>query len=292
MERRSNKYRDYVLTCLAETEYLVFVDTETTGLSKDSQIIQFSGIRYFRENTSVLLNEVDRIDLYIRPYEPIHDKITQVTGITNKKLNGYPYENERFPIIHKFIDSNGILAGYNFGFDMAKLEALYERNHTIFPHSVYIDVLEMARDIIPKSEVSNYKLSTVAEYLDCMESLTAHSAMDDTIMTKRVFEKLLPHYIHSVLHEDREKEKVKLRYLFYWENPHQKSMTRIICETSAGRIYYDTIAKCWGVNADSKLSIKSFDLDHLEEQCLFRYQVTDMYALIKLLKKKKHKKLA
>lgn len=289
MEHRSNKYRNYVLSVLQNAENLIFADTETTGLKKDCQIIQFAGIHYILKKDSFSLKEYQILEQYIRPDEPISEKISEITGITNAFLDTCSYEKEVFHKIYDFLKGDWILVGYNFRFDMDKLEALYERNQKIFPHSLYIDVLEMARDVIPKGKISNYKLSTVAQYLECIDGLSAHSALDDTIMTKRVFEKLLVHYLESAIYEE-EKEKVKLYYLYLWNNPHQKSMIRIICETSGGSVFYDTISKNWGIKTTEKRQIQDYDIDHLEKQCLYRYRVNDMEELYKILKNQKKDK--
>ena len=72
-------------------EFLIFFDTETTGLKTDKdRIIQLSAIK-----TDKNLNEIDRFNSYANPYPLlISPKITEITGIRMSDVENAPLEKE------------------------------------------------------------------------------------------------------------------------------------------------------------------------------------------------------
>ena len=63
--------------------YTVF-DIETTGLSAAClcEIIEFAGYKLDKD-----LNVIDKMHIFIKPYAPIPQKITALTGISNAHVS-------------------------------------------------------------------------------------------------------------------------------------------------------------------------------------------------------------
>lgn len=291
MTWRTSRYKQMVIDLLKNNDTIVVLDTETVGLKKKCQIVQFSAIRYRYEKNPFSMREVERLDLYIRPDEKLPESATKVNGITNAFLSDYPDERHCFPVIKEFLSKGGILAGYRLDFDLDKIVGLYERNHDRFSYGRYIDVYEMAKDCIPRDRVENYKLLTAAHYYSCDRGLRFHSSIDDVTATRRVFICTLSEYLRKQEDADS-KMRVQLSYCYYWENPKRHSMKRLIAVTSSGQVYYDLVGGFWGTNKDAMCSVDDIDMEHLLSQCFKKYRVSDMKGLSLILKEKRKEKAA
>ena len=192
MNNRTNFYRDEIFRLLGQERYLLAFDVETTGLQPDAQIIQFAGVLYeMGKEKKFTLTERERMNIYIRPRTALPKRITELTGLTNTFLADYPYEEEAFPLIRAFLSQEGIYCGYNVAFDIGKIRALYERQGFLFHQRKYLDVLEMARDCIPKDKIEKYNLSSVSSYLN--------TTQDWIIIMHRMTYRLLPDVLSACL---------------------------------------------------------------------------------------------
>lgn len=285
MTWRTSRYKQMVIELLKKNDRIVVLDTETVGLKKKCQIIQFSAIRYRYRRNSFSLTEEERIDIYIRPDEKLPDNITKVNGLSDEFLSDYPDERQSFPAIKSFLSKGGILAGYRIDFDLDKIVGLYERNHDRFQYDRCIDVYEMAKDCVLCDRVENYKLMTIAHYYGCDKGLCFHSSIDDVTATRRVFMCALSDYLKKK-NVPRDRIRVQLSYCYYWENPKKQSMKRLVAVTSAGQVYYDIINQFWNTNKNAMCSVENIDMENLLYQCFRKYRVSDMKALGQILKEK------
>lgn len=291
---RTEKTKNDVLQKLRRNNLITVLDTETVGLEPGCQIIQFSAERYSYIRKPFQLRLAEKpFNIFIRPHEPISPRITKLTGITNEYLSGCLGELAAFPYIHRFMENRGIIVGYNVGFDLDKIGALFQRNGKDFYTGDVIDVLQMARDCIPKDKVENYKLATIAAYFKADAGISFHSSLDDITTTRRVFMCCLQKYLQDLnKNEDVKRTYAYMNYCYYWINPNKPSMRRLIVDTSIGRLYYDTVGRSWGVNKNSRLNINSINMEDLESQCLRRYRCQDMDALSRYMQKRSAEKEA
>ena len=76
---------------LSQCEFLIFFDTETTGLRTDTdKIIPLSAIKTDKD-----LNVISRFNSYCNPYPMlISPKITEITGITPADVENAPLEKD------------------------------------------------------------------------------------------------------------------------------------------------------------------------------------------------------
>ena len=252
-------------------------DTETTGLSETAKIIQFSAIKY-KIMDDFKLSKIEDMDIYINPRESLSKTITKITGITDEMLF-YADDEERWgnPIF-SFLKSSDVLAGYNVPFDMRMVRQMAERlgvdidEIECLPE---IDVMEMARDMIPKKELDSHKLSSVADYLLPDVGFRFHSAIDDVMATAGVFEALFTLY-RDFDSDMNDKEQTHLEYGKLIINPRKQSEQRIKLMLSSGElgdVFWDIKDKEWGccVNTRAKQLFNRIDLEDLEEQFLQKY---------------------
>ena len=98
-------------------------DTETTGfstkggsLAEQPYIVQFAGI--FGEISSENgFQEIDRVDILIKPRIPIPFGASQVHGIYDVDVEWAPYIEEVLPEILKYLNTADLVVGHNIEYD-------------------------------------------------------------------------------------------------------------------------------------------------------------------------------
>ena len=109
-------------------------DTETTGLKPQNgdRPIEFA-CQILNVHNGNLELELDD-DFYINPGFLISDVITDLTGITNEKLQaeGVSPEDAHVAMANLFADVD-VIAGYNVNFDVRMVSALYNDFGDSFP---------------------------------------------------------------------------------------------------------------------------------------------------------------
>lgn len=240
--------KEYVEELLAKSSEMVFYDLETTGLSPvDDRIIEFSAIRYKIVNKSLM--ETTRTSVYIKPEKPLPEKITEITGYTDSFFVDKADETSAFEQIERFFEGVDAIAGYNnTTFDDCFISNLYNRQGSNFAMKYNIDVLKLVRQLIPKSEVENHKLATIANYLGVASDIDFHKAHDDVLATVRVFNALLP----ELMKDEEVEYPTSVPIIFsisFWEG--YRGFSRIYVETDKGSVYFDIRQKNWqGKNID------------------------------------------
>lgn len=165
---------------IRQNKFVVF-DVETTGLnSEEDSIIEISAIKI--ENGIM----IESFNTFINPEKEIPEEIIKLTNITNQMVKDAPKDYEMIGDFLKFSD-NCILVAYNAPFDMGFLHKLAYKCHYKINNNVD-DALVLARQKI--LGLKNYKLKTVAEYLN-VSLVGAHRAINDTLATAKVYMKLL-----------------------------------------------------------------------------------------------------
>lgn len=188
----------------------IFIDIETSGLNaRKNGILQLAG--------EICIDGVSRhyFDLNMRPPEHItyDEGALALTGITLDGIDSYRPE---FEVFREFIALLGIYVdpfdpkdkfhfiGYNANFDATFIRELFLRNHNNFFGSYFwypiIDVAVLAGHFLraKRSELVNFKLTTVAKYLDLkFDPKNLHNAAEDIRLTKLIYEKITAYSVDS-----------------------------------------------------------------------------------------------
>lgn len=279
---RSSSTKKLLERALCEKREIIAFDTETTGLSgKTDQIIQFSAIK-FEVDENFKIHEKDVLDVYIKPREPISDKIIEITGITNELLSEQEPEEKVFPIIKEFLGEKPILLAHNISFDTKMTSALYERMGELFEHSHLLDTLSMARDLIPKSMIQDYKLATIAE-LYGFDDVHFHSAIDDVSAMLKIFGEFLLEYSETEIPTTQNKKRANIKSCQYWEK-HSKNahMYRIYVNTDLGTVYFNISPQQW--EEKDKGCMDVIDMEALEQD-VFAYTKTNNHEELRKWRK-------
>lgn len=158
---------------------LIFLDTETTGNTKDDVLCQLA----YHE----LGSNTDFCQLY-NPGRPIPPEASAVTHITNKHVADKPKftESPDYENIKKLLEADDVIVvAHNAVFDLDMLQ-----KEGITPKS-FICTLRVARDIDTDGKLPKYNLQYLRYALDLNIEAQAHDALGDVFVLRALFERLL-----------------------------------------------------------------------------------------------------
>lgn len=303
MPQLKTKYAVYkkFMRFFEEGVKLLILDTETTGLTDDAKIIQFSAIRYCVKNGKLVSDGWSSV--YINPEEPLTKKITEITGLTDEKLAGGLTEKQAAGNIFKLLASCDVWGAYNSSFDHRMLSHMAARTGYRMPDRPVLDLIELPRNMIEDSALGDYRpyqLENVFSYLYPSKEVKFHDALADVKAAAMVTVRLLYDFSdvkrENIVLNFCDKEYVPhVEYVYYDVNEHAKGQIRLKVGLSEGRygdVYWDVIHKRWDCkNTHDAVSLfAKLDLTELESMILWKYHCHTMQETAMLLKEWKEKK--
>ena len=164
----------------------VVIDTETTGLSPNykDKIVQVTAIKFENFKPTQIFTTL------INPNRLIPNHVSKIHGITNEDVEFSPLFIEIKDALSEFIKGE-IIIGHNVQFDLNFL--LNEGVDLLNLDVKVIDTLQLARQIISKEFIENYKLGTLCKYF-CLDYFNYHNATEDVLATSYLFMNLLNMY--------------------------------------------------------------------------------------------------
>lgn len=151
-------------------DYVVF-DTETTGLEPEiDKVIEISAIKYINNQ------RVDTFSCLVDPKVKIDPFITELTGIKQSDLNGKQTIDKVLPLFFDFIGDLTLIA-HNAPYDIKMLACECYRSNLSLCDNKIIDTVTLAKKIIPKEKIKDYKLETLKQYFGLNNR--SHRALDD-----------------------------------------------------------------------------------------------------------------
>ncbi len=165
---------------------LVFIDTETTGVSPDygHRVTEIGIVR-------VEADAVHEYQQLLDPQRSISPGITALTGISQAMVTGQPLFSSEIPRILDLMRDAGVV-GHNVRFDLSFLASEFHRagvemTEAIGADAHVLDTVQIARRRLGRGGNS---LGTLARRLGIMPS-EAHRALADAQTTRAVFGQLL-----------------------------------------------------------------------------------------------------
>jgi len=176
---------DELGTPLAATTFVV-VDLETTGTRPGEAAITEIGAVRMRDGR--VLGEFGTL---VNPGVPVPASVTLLTGITTAMTASAPPVAAVLPRFLEFADfgPDTVLVAHNAPFDVAFLKAACAACGVRWPSPAVLDTLWLARRLVPRGEVGNHRLGTLARVLGAEEP--AHRALDDARAAAGVLRGLL-----------------------------------------------------------------------------------------------------
>lgn len=164
---------------------LLFLDFETTSL-KNPGIVSLGFIFY--ENGKRIHTDY----MIINPEKEIEYGAYKIHGITQEEAEQfYPFP-EVWKNIKKYFE-NSIIISHNNSFDYKRvLLSNLKRYNIEIPQMWALCTLENAKALISKSEIENYKLNTLCDYLNIKFDENKHHGADyDTAPLPKIYNRLL-----------------------------------------------------------------------------------------------------
>ena len=141
---------------IIHTADIVVFDLETSGLNcEEDSIIEIGAVKLSGGRV------IDEFHSFVACPQPLSKEVEQLTGIKNKALAGAPQIKEVLESFYRFVDGC-TLASYNLAFDWKFIEHAADLCVINFDNDKF-DILPLVREKL-QDKVSNFKLSTVAEY--------------------------------------------------------------------------------------------------------------------------------
>lgn len=166
------------------SESYIVMDIETTGLDPERDwITQIACILVKNGKITDTFNQYILLEKEVE----FPKSIQELTGISIELLN--QKGEARFKVLSecKNFLRNYPIVFHNAEFDLSFLKKEFKEVNIEIGFSTVIDTLKLARN--KKIEISNYRLSTLADYFD-LDYKNQHSALEDVIITMQVLEKL------------------------------------------------------------------------------------------------------
>lgn len=158
----------------------VVLDLETSGASphSGSAITEIGAIKVCGGIVT------GTFETFINPGTPIPYFITELTGITDQMLADAPTIETILPLLLEFLGNpdETVFVAHNAPFDLSFLKAAANLYGYVWPDFRVIDTVKVARYVLSKDDVSNYRLGTLAQYFRTTVAPT-HRALDDALAT-------------------------------------------------------------------------------------------------------------
>ena len=170
-------------TPLAEVTFVV-VDLETTGGSpRDCGITEIGAVKVRGGE------ELGELQAFVDPGEPIPAFIQSLTGITDAMVADAPRTGEAVATFLEFA-KGAVLVAHNAGFDIGFLTAACAAHDLRWPAPTVLDTVRLARQVVPRDEVRNHKLATLAGHFGA-RTAPDHRALHDARATVDVLHGLI-----------------------------------------------------------------------------------------------------
>jgi len=145
----------------------VCIDIETTGFSKNDSIISISLLKFTGPRVD------DIFSTLVNPGRTIPEFITEITGITNNMVIGYPSFNGKLTTDIKAFLRGRKLYAYNAPFEAKFMKNIYLKDMEV------IDVMNPLRKHFNFSK--NLKLKEAAQHFK-LEPRAVHNSLNDALI--------------------------------------------------------------------------------------------------------------
>ena len=180
---------------------ILFIDTETGGVTEKSALIQLSGIVQIGKEVA------EEFNFFVKPFpgSEVADEALKIQGRTREEVEGYTPEEEIFKkfmkILNKHInkydkEDKFLVGGYNVRFDIDVLNRFLKRHGEKYLFSYIqpttLDPLQWiaALQLLKKIPVlKDNKLETWCNHFGI--ELDAHDSLEDIRATKALIKKMM-----------------------------------------------------------------------------------------------------
>ena len=165
---------------------IVIIDTETTGLGPEYEILQFSGIRA----TPSTVHALD-FKLQMRACAKFTPEALRINGYDPERAKTLPFMESKIDEIKLFCKANvGVVVGHNIDFDIAMLNGEIVRYGGRPLRSRRIDTMTLAHTLLSPRGLSSLSLKEVCKTLG-VRNESEHSSLGDVKATALCYVKMM-----------------------------------------------------------------------------------------------------
>lgn len=162
----------------------VFLDTETTGLDEQAEIVEIAVVD--TDGTPLL-------DQLVRPQGEVPWDAVQVHGLSSERLQHAPPWPQVWPAVQRVL-SGRLVAIYNAQYDVRLLQQTNARYGIPFelPGTTFVCIMELYAEYKGQRKGNGYRFWSLEQAgRDLGIPLpNSHRALDDTLLAKAVLERL------------------------------------------------------------------------------------------------------
>jgi DNA polymerase-3 subunit epsilon len=164
------------------------VDLETTGtLGARDEITEIGAVRVRARRVE------EEFSTLVRPRRAVISPFVQnLTGISNSMVQNAPYLDAVLPEFLEF-SRGSVFVAHNAPFDIGFLRRACRELDYPWPEPLVLDTVRLARQVVPRPEVRNHKLGTLAGFFGT-EVSPSHRALDDAAATAEILYHLFDRY--------------------------------------------------------------------------------------------------
>lgn len=243
----------YETLCNGSKDIIIY-DTETTGTTKSSYIVQISAVKCSPSDHGYIVSQT--LNEYIKPPIPMPAQASAVNHITDELLADKPTEAQLADTIIQFFDSDAIIAGYNhIKFDNSMLNNLYLRTvgHPFKPE-YNADAMIMARGTITRKETDDesFTLGAVARAYGIKpeENESLHNSFTDVSITMQLLWALARDFegeLQQNFQQQHNKSVIAINHLQHikYSKTNNYVVVDVSCENETGQFRYDIYEKTY-----------------------------------------------
>lgn len=175
----------------------IVIDFETTSIDfREAEIIQYAGDNVIAILEQAALNGYDDAVTYqfYKPDEPVTPKISSVTCITNRMLEGMPRFKDHQSDVEKKINEYQYLIAHNAYYE----EGVLKTHGMKFPQTIC--TMRFAKKLYKDNvDISEFNLTFLRYALDLPipDHIRAHLAHEDAMVTALLFIRLVDDAVHA-----------------------------------------------------------------------------------------------
>ena len=184
---------------IEKTDKLIFIDTETTGLSPATHEIIELGIVLV---DPITLNEFDQVSYKVLPQRiaVADERALAMNHYSFMSWQGAkPFQDEAGPYISSLSTSKSIICGHHIKFDIAFLKSMFSRYAPDLPF-VYggtLDTQTLAKKLAVA--IPSYRLSILCQKFGVsIDTEKQHSALYDILANVELFKSMFRNYNFSL----------------------------------------------------------------------------------------------
>ncbi len=175
----------------------IVIDFETTSLDfREAEIIQYAGDNVIAILEQAALNGYDDAVTYqfYKPDEPVTPKISSVTCITNRMLQGMPRFKDHQEEVERQLNNHKYLIAHNAYYE----EGVLKSHGMSFPKTIC--TMRFSRKLYKdREDITEHNLTFLRYALDLPvpDEIRAHLAHEDAMVTALLFIRLVDDAVHA-----------------------------------------------------------------------------------------------